>query len=152
MNLYLVRALKCFLKLAILLALVFAAMSLTGTLNTGGLSMVQALFASTRGLVLLGVIVVWSAVYPIVSFCKVSVRMEFDRERLVDAFATYAYEPESESEAEGQMTFRCTSTLRKILWQFDDRVTVTRDGGFVDIEGLKRIVPRVESRLKSMMR
>jgi hypothetical protein len=148
--LYCSRALKCLLKLAVLLTVVFAVMNLTGTLETGGLPVARALFASTRGMILLAVIVLWSAAYPLTSFTRTSVRMAWDEERIKNAFAMFAYE--LESEREGRMTFRAKSPLRRFLWQFDDRVTVTRDGGFIDIEGLKRIVPRVETRLKAGLR
>ena len=148
--LYFTRALKCLLKLAVLLAVVFVAMNLTGTLETGGLPLAKALLTSTRGIILSAVIVLWSATYPLTSFTRVSIRMEFDSEKIKNAFAVYAYELESESES--MMTFRTKSVLRRILWQFDDRVTVMRDGGFGDIEGLKRIVPRVETRLKAGIR
>ncbi len=148
--LYFSRALKCFLKLAVLLTVVFVIMNLTGTLETGGLPLARALFASSRGVILLAVIVVWSAAYPLASFTRTSIRMAWDSEKIENAFATYGYELECESEE--RMTFRAKSTLRRVLWQFDDSVTVTRDGGFVDIEGLKRIVPRVETRLKAGLR
>ncbi len=148
--LYFSRALKCLFKLVVLLTVVFVAMSLTGTLETGGLPLLKALLASTRGIILMAVIVLWSAAYPFTSFTRMSVRMAWDEERIVNAFAAYAYEPESRSE--DKMTFRAKSVLRRVLWQFDDRVTVTRDGGFIDIEGLKRIVPRVETRLKAGVR
>ena len=145
--LYFSRAAKCLLKLVILLTVVFVAMSLTGTLETGGMSLARKLFASTRGVVLLAVIVLWVVSYPLTSFSRVSLRMSWDGERIKNAFAVYGYQ--LESEADERMTFRARSVLRRVLWQFDDRVTVTRDGGFVDIEGLKRIVPRVETRLKA---
>lgn len=147
--LYLSRALKCFLKLAVLLTVIFAVMNLTGTLETGGLPLAKALFGSVKGILLLGLIVVWSAVYPLVSFMRTSVRMQWDDsgERLVNAFAGIGYVLEGETE--GRMTFRTRSVLRRVMWQFDDRVTVAKDGGFISIEGLKKVVPRVETRLKA---
>lgn len=148
--LYFSRALKCLFKLAILLTIVFVAMTLTNTLETGGLPLVKALLMSTRGVILLAVMVLWAAFYPLTSFTKVSIRMEWDIERIENAFAAYGYVPESETE--DRMTFRTKSIMRRVFWQFDDRVSVTRDGGFVDIEGLKRIVPRVETRLKAGVR
>ncbi len=139
MKLYLSRASKCFVKLAILLAAVFAAMSLTGTLNLEGFMAKSAILGA--------VIVAWCLVYPLASFTTVSVRMPFDAEQLRNVMASLDYRPENGGE--DVLTFRARSILKRVLWQFDDRVTVRRDGSFVDIEGLKRIVPRIETRLKA---
>lgn len=151
MTLYITRAVRCLLKLIILLVVAFAAMSLTGTLETGGLTIANALVKTTNGKIVIALVVVWAAIYPKLSFTRVGVRATIDeqRENLVNAFATYGYS--LEGERDGRLTFRADSMLKRVLWQFDDRVTVSQDGGFMDIEGLRKVVPRVEMRLKAMM-
>jgi hypothetical protein len=149
---YITRAGRCLLKLIVLLAAVFAAMALTGTFDMKGYgSVTMALWNTPQGKVVVALVVVWAAVYPLVSFTKIGMRTTIaeQRENLVNAFAAYGYR--LETERDDRLTFRATSTLKRLLWQFDDAVTVTQDGGFMDIEGLKKIVPRVETRLKAMM-
>lgn len=150
MNKYLIRAAKCLFKLMILLSLVFAVMILTNTMDTQGMTVFRAIFMTWRGAVLIALVVIWSLAYPVVSFTTSQLRMNMNenRETIINAFACYNYALESESD--GVMVFRVKGIGRRILWQFDDPITVTQDGGFMDIEGLKKIVPRVETRLKAM--
>lgn len=134
------------IQLVVIIGVVFVLMSLTGTLRESGMPFVRALFSQPRGWLLIGVVVAWALVHPLTSFTKESVRMAMDRERLLNAMASLDYKIESEEH--DRMTFRARSVARRLMWNFDDRVTVRQDGGFVDIEGLKRIVPRIILRLK----
>lgn len=126
------------MKLAVIVGVVFGVLHLLGMLDLGKWRV--------NGPILGAVMVVWAGVYPLMSFMTANVKMAMERERLVNAFASLDYVLVAE---EGErMVFRARSILRRVLWNFDDAVSVTRDGGFIDIEGTKRIVPRVESRLK----
>lgn len=150
MNKYFQRALKCLFKLIILLSVVFAVMILTNTMDTQGLTVFRVIFMTWRGLLLIALVLIWSFVYPLASFTTVNLRlnMQEQRENLLNAFACYNYSLESEEN--NRMVFRANGMGRRILWQFDDAVTVTQDGNFIDIEGLKKIVPRVETRINAM--
>ena len=151
MGLYLMRALKYFLRLAIIIAVVLAVLAASGMLATRGAEVLTALFVSWRGAVLLGVIVLLAVLYPSISFTTVRVRgsLETNRDDVINSFATYGYSLAREDEH--GMTFRANSFVRRLAWQFDDAVTVssTDSGKYLKISGTKKIVPRVEVRLNA---
>ncbi len=151
MGLYFSRVLKYFLKLVIVIALVLGALAVLGMLNTQGASVLEMLTYSWRGAVLAGALVLFSLLYPKISFETVDVRgnMEVYRDDVVNAFATYGYSLDREEG--GVMTFRANSRLRRLLWQFDDAVTVEQYDRYIRIEGTKKVVPRVQLRLNAYL-
>lgn len=151
MKLYITRALKYFVKLVIIIALVLGVLAALGMLSVRGTMLLETLFVSWRGAVLLGALVLFSAMYPKISFATVGVRgnLESHRDDVINAFATYGY---SLSHEDGNgMVFRANSTLRRVLWQFDDAVKVSQNDRYIQIEGTKKIVPRVELRLNAYL-
>ena len=151
MKLYITRALKYFLKLIIVIALVLGVLAALGRLSISGNMMLETLFLSWRGAVLAGAVLIFSVIYPKISFTTVGVRgnLEASREDVVNAFATYGYSLDRE-DADG-MVFRANSKLRRLLWQFDDAVKVSQNDRYIQIEGTKKIVPRVELRLNAFI-
>lgn len=151
MGLYFSRTVKYFLKLVIVIALVLGALAALGMLNTQGTSVLETLVYSWRGAMLAGAVVLFSIAYPKISFDTVDVRgdLEAHRDDVINAFANYGYSLDREDG--GVMIFRANSLLRRLLWQFDDAVTVEQHGRYIRIEGTKKIVPRVQLRLNAYL-
>lgn len=147
MKIYIFRALKYIVRMSVILALLLAALWITGTLDTGGSGVLAVLFLSWRGIVLLGLIVIFALMYPNISFTALRVRGDIraDRDRIADAFAAYSYSLVKEED--GKMIFRSQKMVKRILWQFDDAVTVSQNGDNIEIEGLKKIISRVQLRI-----
>ncbi len=87
----------------------------------------------------------------VISFDTVDVRGDVatNRDDVVNAFANYGYSLDKEKN--GVMTFRANSRLRRLLWQFDDAVTVRQENRYIRIEGTKKVVPRVRLRLNAYL-
>jgi hypothetical protein len=149
---YILRALKYILRLFVLLAIVLIAMALTGTLNIEDGRVLEVLFLSNRGLILMALIILLGALYPKMSFMTADVRadMKNDRQTIIDSFAQLGYKLDSESD--DTMIFRASKATQRFLMQWDDAVTVkAEEGTYISIEGLKRIVGRIETRLNAML-
>lgn len=151
MKLYVTRALKYLVRMTVIIGLIFLVLAALGMLETRGMTFFQALFMSWRGLVIIGALVLLAIVYPKISFTNVSLRgsLAGNRDNVVNAFATYGYSLVQEDET--GMVFRANSKLRRVLWQFDDPVRVWQKDKYIEMEGLKKIVPRVEMRLRAYM-
>ena len=149
MGKYISRAGKYVLKMVVLLAIVFALMALTGMLNRSLNDVFNSLFNSLPGLILIGALIVFALLYPKMSFMKGGVRgdMTANREDIVNAFASANYVLASENG--GRMVFRARTFGGKLLAQWDDAVVVTQEGRFIEMEGLKKVVSRVELRLNA---
>lgn len=157
MKLYFTRALKYLLKLVIIIALVLGVLAVMdmfsdkGLLSVRGNMLLETLFLSWRGAVLGGAVVLFALAYPKISFTTEGVRgnLADSRDDVINAFATYGYSLTRE-DADG-MTFRANSKLRRLLWQFDDAVEVSQKERYIQIEGTKKIVPRVQLRLNAYL-
>lgn len=140
------------IRMSVIIGLAFLVMWATGTLNTptGG-NLLETIFLSWRGWVIIGLLVLLAILYPSISFTKISVRgnIEEERDHIINAFTSYNFALDKESE--GRMEFRAKSVMKRLLWQFDDRVTVAQDGKSFTIAGQKKIVPRVMTRLSVFM-
>lgn len=146
---YIGRAMRYIIRMAVIIALIITLLWVTGTLDTGGYSISEALFMSWKGLALMGVIVIFALMYPNISFTTLRVpgNISANRGQIIDALAAYNYQLVKEED--GKMIFRNKSILKRILWQFDDTVTISQNADEIEIEGLKKIVPRVRLRLDS---
>lgn len=144
---YILRSLRYILRMVVLLGIVFALMAVLGLLDTGGSTLLRALFLSRNGLLLLGILVILAGMYPRLSFAEVMVRgnIHTDRTKIKEVMAAYGYLPTVEEE--DRMVFRAATLSRKILAQWDDAVTVTGQGDRLYIEGMKKDIFRIHSRL-----
>lgn len=137
--------------MVLLLAVVFLIMALTGTLSVESGQFWQVLFNTGRGWILIGVLVGYAAIQPYISFGTVEVpaQMQQDREAIINAFSSYGYGLGQEEP--GKMVFRANSRAKRATLLFDDAITVTDEGRTVAIEGKKKEISRVETRLRAFV-
>ncbi len=149
---YFLRSVKYLVRLVVLLALIFWLMQLSGTSNlevSGGvMAFIKSFFATQRGLLFSGALLVWCAIYPSVEFRRRNLNYDLAarREAIVKALA--AGRMRLVEDEEGRMVFRSESLVRTIWWLGDDAVTITRspEGG-IDVEGPRRFVMEAEHRI-----
>ena len=92
-----------------------------------------------------------AAFYPKLSFTTLDIRASLSesREALLNAFATCGYELTQEEP--GRLVFRAQKPIKRLLLQWDDAITVTADGSYISLEGLKKEVSRIELRLSAFL-
>ena len=149
---YVLRSVKYLVKLAVLLAVVFWLMQLSGTSSivTGGgiAGFFKSFFATSRGQLFTAALLVWCAVYPAVEFKKRTLLYDMSarREAIIKALA--AGRMRLSEDEDGRMVFRGESPLRRLWWLGEEAVSVTRspEGG-IEIEGPRRFVMEAEHRI-----
>lgn len=151
MKTYLERSLKYMLRMVVIIGMVFAVMWMLNLLETGGQGLWKALMYSRNGAILIGVLVLLALIYPKLAFTAVSMRADIgeDRKGIMDAMKSYGYSPVREEE--DIMVFRADRFVKKLAAQFDDAITFTRDGDRITIEGLKKDVLRLETRINAFI-
>lgn len=149
MKLYLERSLKYILRMIVIIGLVFAVMAMLGLLETEGQGVVKMLFMSTNGIILIVVLLLLAAIYPKLAFGTVTVHadIEQDRNAVIEAMRSYGYSPATQEK--DVMVFRADKLSKKLLSQFDDAITIKGEGRSISVEGLKKDILRVESRINA---
>ena len=148
---YIRRAVGYFIKLIVLVIVLYLLLFVTGTARVSAGYFVGELFATPRGLMLLGALAVLAACYPMFGYVsrRMAADLREDRVRIVSAFHADGYVLEKEQEGES-MTFRAGGLFRRIWLTFDDRITVRSCGeGFVEIEGLRKEVVTAQFRINT---
>lgn len=147
---YIVRMLCYIAKMVVILGMVFLILSLTGTLDVEPGQFAGTLFKSDRGMILMGALLLLSAVYPRLAFTTVDIRgnMQDDREALVNAFASCGYSLSRENDR--RMVFRANGFGKRLATQWCDAITVTADGNFISMEGMKKEIVRIEARFRAL--
>lgn len=145
---YIVRALKYFVYLGLLLAVILFALSLFGLVG-GSIDEIfkdgmQSLWK------ILGILGIFSAIYPAFGYGKRRLMtpgaFEEIRDGIVSAMAERGYELEKE---EGEnLSFRLRGGVQRFLHMFEDRLVFTRCMGGFDVEGRIRDSVRVISGLE----
>ncbi len=149
MKKYIVRSLKYFFALCVLCIALMGLMLMTGT---SALSLDDTLYVmlhTDRYLMLFAAIVALAAVYPRFGFVvrKVEGDVEENREQIVNAFKSAGFSLRGEED--GVMTFRADGPLRKLMLLGEDEIKVSQYGQWIQIDGIRRGVARVEYRLDS---
>ena len=149
MKKYIVRSLKYFFALCVLCIALMGLMLMTGT---SALSLDDTLYVmlhTDRYLMLFAAIVALAAVYPRFGFVvrKVEGDVEQNREQIVNAFKSAGFSLRGEED--GVMTFRADGPLRKLMLLGEDEIKVSQYGQWIQIDGIRRGVARVEYRLDS---
>ena len=78
---------------------------------------------------------------------KVEGDVEQNREQIVNAFKSAGFSLRGEED--GVMTFRADGPLRKLMLLGEDEIKVSQYGQWIQIDGIRRGVARVEYRLDS---
>ncbi len=148
MKAYLIHSFKYLVKLTLLLALLFAAMELTGTSSVESLAEEAR---TQRTWLLLGTILVLAAAYPSFGFVsrRVEADLDADRDKIDRALDMGDYAPRESTP--DSVTYRLTNPFKRAWKLWEDPLTVTRDGNAVVIRGLRTEVVKAEYRLKSMI-
>lgn len=151
MKVYLRRALKYLLWLAVLLAAIFALMRLTGTGRMAPGDELRVIFGTQRGLLMVAVIVLLAALYPRFGFVRRFVPADLgrDREVIVKVMERSGYRVDRE--VPGEMVFVADSAWGKVRTLWEDRIVVTQQSGGIVMDGIRKEVVRIEFRLKSFL-
>ena len=146
---YFVRSLKYFCALCVLCIVLMGLMLMTGTSALSLDDTLYAMFHTDRYLMLFTAIVVLAALYPRFGFVerKVEGDVEENREQIINAFKSAGFSLRGEED--GVMTFRADGPLRKLMLLGEDEIKVSQYGQWIQIDGIRRGVARVEYRLDS---
>ena len=150
MKKYLIRSAKYFVALCVLLVAIMAlnrAMGSTLTIR----ETFYVMFHTTRGLLLPVVVVVLALCYPRFGFIvrRVEGDTELDREQIVNAFRSAGFSPRREEE--GTLFFRADGFVQKLLLLWEDEIRVSQYGQWIELDGIRRGVARVQYRLDSYL-
>ncbi len=146
-----VRSAKYFLKLVLLLAVIYGLLFLTGTSRISAEVFFREMFSTYRGWAMIAALVLLAAVYPSFGFVRRTVRADFvrDREKILKAFAADGYTAVSATGRE--MIMRASSPVRRLANMYDDAVTVVPGSEGIVIEGIRKEAVRAEFRLKTYL-
>ncbi len=150
MKKYLIRSVKYFVALCVLLVAIMAlnrAMGSTLTMR----ETFYVMFHTTRGLLLPVVVVVLALCYPRFGFIvrRVEGDTEHDREQIVNAFRSAGFSLRREEE--GTLFFRADGFVQKLLLLWEDEIRVSQYGQWIELDGIRRGVARVQYRLDSYL-
>lgn len=150
MKKYLIRSAKYFVALCVLLVAIMAlnrAMGSTLTIR----ETFYVMFHTTRGLLLPVVVVVLALCYPRFGFIvrRIEGDTELDREQIVNAFRSAGFSLRREEE--GTLFFRADGFVQKLLLLWEDEIRVSQYGQWIELDGIRRGVARVQYRLDSYL-
>ena len=141
---YLVRALKYFVQISLIMALILGALMLSGVISKDINVAFQKGWTSVGYIALMFAGV--SAFYPLFGYTRRRIVAPGDpaeyRSLIQEAFRDRGYLPD------GEGTFRSASTWMRITRLWEDRITVTPILGGFELEGLTRDLARVASSIE----
>ena len=146
---YIIRSLKYYCYLMILLTLIILALVLTGFVEADLSKMFVNGYDSLWqiALIMLG----FAAIYPRFGFSKRTAHLygspEEIRPDVLRVMEALGYRLESEQD--GSWSFRRRSGFSRTLKMWEDRITLTPSGAGLEVEGLTRDLVRVVSALES---
>lgn len=146
---YIRRAVGYFIKLIVLVAVLYLLMFVTGSTRVSAAAMLHEMFSTSRGVMLIAVLALLSAIYPRFGYVKRTVKADFNtnRDEILNAMHKSGYILVSELSGR-QMVFRADSMLKKLVMSFDDTITVTAaDDASVTVEGPRKTVVPVQFRI-----
>ncbi len=150
---YIKHALLYFIRLLLLLALLYGLLYVTGYTPVSAGNFLPEMFSSAKGLLLLGAILVWSAVYPRVGFVSRAAGADIvkDRECIIYAFAQGGYALSSE-ESGVEMTFRASSSIKRLWMAFGDKIVVKAEGNHTVLTGIRKETVQTVFRIETVAR
>ena len=147
---YFRRVLSYLLKMAIVVGLIFLVMVLTKTTTISGSQLFITLFSSTRGLILIILLLALALANPFLGYVSRAVTVNPDRQReiIVNAMATCAYNLVWEEP--GKMVFRANSPIKKAMHLWGEAITVTIDGRNIILSGARKEVVKAVYRINTL--
>lgn len=149
---YLLRAVKYYLYMVILVTLMLAAMSILHIVEWNASTMFRNGYDSIWQLALAFLAI--ALIYPKFGFNKRGVIIPGEYSEIRGGIVSFMEEHGYvlESEAEENLTFRAKSPVRRMMRFFEDRVTLTRDLGGFYVEGLTKDIVRIINGLEYKFR
>ncbi len=141
---YFVRSVKFFFAMLVLTSAMVAVMIATGMTDFGFDALEYEMFHTFRFAALLGVLVLFSAVYPLLKFTSRHISGKLDetgRPIVLNAFDSAGYDLVGETD--GVLVFRPRSFYRRLRILFDDAITIQEEEGRLRIKGHRNGVFRV---------
>lgn len=151
---YIRRSAGFFIKVVLLVAVLYLLMFVTGTARVSAGIMVQELFTTARGAALLAALVVLAALYPRFGYVRrrvAGIYADADRMGIIEAMHSAGYVLVREDEGR-YMAFRAGSGFRRLWLMMDDAVTVRAVDGGVEIDGVRKEVVHALFRLETYIR
>ena len=146
---YIVRSLKYFCYLILLLAIIILALVLTGFVEADLSKMFVNGYDSLWQIAI--VMLVFALIYPRFGFSKRTAHLYGSPEELrpviVRAMENLGYRLESEKD--GAFTFLRRSGLSRALKMWEDRIAISPSGAGLEVEGLTRDLARIVSALEA---
>lgn len=148
---YFIRSVKYFFSLCVLCIALMALMLVTGTSALSFDDTIYAMLHTDRYLMLLGAIVILSALYPKFGFVvrRFEGDLVKDRQQIINAFKSGGFELRSEQD--GVMNFRAGNLIQKLMLLGEDEITVSQQENCIVLDGIRRGVARVQYRLESYL-
>lgn len=150
---YIVRAVKYFFYFSIIMTLILTALVCAGIVEGS----IETMFKDGyRSLVQIAIMFgCVAAVYPIFGFVRkdASIAGEYQsiRGTIVEFMEEHGYVLEKEEDE--NLSFRSRSIVKRILRMYEDRITLTRNLGGYEVEGLRkdtiRLIYGLENRFRS---
>jgi len=149
---YLRRALKYFIQISLLLAVIIAVLMFSGMVSKD----ISVAFKHgwTSVWWILGLFAVMALAYPFFGYQKRKIAVKGDpaeyRDGIIDALKIRGYV--LEKEADGVLSFHLSNPLNRAARMWEDRVTLTPILGGFEAEGLSRDLVRVVSSIEQYFR
>ncbi|MBR2429371.1 MAG: hypothetical protein IKB15_05270 [Alistipes sp.] len=150
---YVIRSVKYFLFLLILLAGLVWLMTLVDTnITVDAWEYAKLKFGSKDGIMMLVALVVLAAAYPLFGYMRKrmdSCDMEADKVRINNAMSLYGFRYKGCKD--GVHIYRSSSILRRLMLRFDDTIELRQVGDGVEFYGLRSQVARVTYQLQGYL-
>lgn len=142
MNVYVKRAFKYFLYLMVIFALIIIIMMVTGTAENQFTSM-RELFLSERFVILFGVMIVFSGLYPKFGYVNRRISKINNRERMESDFKQMGIV--KIKEVGNVVYYRYESFSKRLITKFDDTFTIEFGNNYSILDGTKVMISRAWS-------
>ena len=140
LGLYLLRVIKYLLRLTVLLSIVFILMIVTKSASVDADELLNQLFMSDRGAMLIVALLAVSLSYPFFGYTRklINVDMPAHREKIIDIMDRTGYA--LHNEVDGRMIFRVTSLFRRLTMLGDDSIVIESIDKSIQISGIRKDV------------
>ncbi len=151
MKKYVIRSIKYFAQLVVLISLCYVLIAVTHIGGEGRSvgEIFSAQFLSSRGYVMLIALALLSAAYPAFGYVRREVKagLGSDREEIVRAMAVEGFGIESETGSE--ISFRADNLAKKLIYLWEDRIVISALGDErIVIDGPRRACVHLEYRIR----